>query len=201
MNNIHFIIHLEDLKIILGKLAHETCTENPNLPFRDYGCIGFNGLYLDDSTFRYDTTPINTHVFATTCGEGVHFSLLEITDKIQPIIMTVPCNSGNSIKDNNIIIAENLNEFLSLGFYNGWGYLEQVCYDKEWAISFHSKEDTDPDYQNSIDFIFTKKIRNTFGINHQPLLLERLKELEEKYFHLLEFEPEILAYFATNNPI
>lgn len=198
MSSTRFTISLEDLKAIVEKLTHETCTDNPHLPYPDFGCIGFNGLYLCDSEQRYDTTPINTNIFAMTCGDGVHFSLLEITEKIQPIIMTVPCNSGNSIKDNNIIIAENINEFLSLGFYNGWGYLEQLCYDQEWVINFYSKEDMDEDYQNGIEIIFTKKIRSTFGLEHQPLILERLKELEEKYFHLLEFDPEILAYFSEN---
>ncbi|MFT5801353.1 MAG: hypothetical protein ACI956_001161 [Nonlabens sp.] len=71
---------------------------------------------MKDEWFRYDSSPINTEVFATTGGDGLHYSILKISEKEQPIIMTVPMTFGPSMKDYNKIIGENLNEFLSIGF-------------------------------------------------------------------------------------
>jgi hypothetical protein len=105
------IIRLEDFRQIVEKLAHETKSEYPSLYFDYAGIIPTN-----DNTHKYDSSPINTEIFATTGGDGVHYSILEISEKIQPIVMTVPMNFGDSIKDYNWIIGENLNEFLSIGY-------------------------------------------------------------------------------------
>ena len=64
----------------------------------------FAGLIpVQNPNEKYNCTPKNTLVFARTGGNGVHFSLLKISEKIQPIVMTVPANFGNSAKDYNCI--------------------------------------------------------------------------------------------------
>jgi len=83
--------------------------------------------------------------------------------------MTVPMNFGDSMNDYNLILGENLNEFLSIGYYNGWFPIEQLCYDNKWAIDFYSKENQDDDYQKDGDFQFVKKLREKLYYEHVPL--------------------------------
>lgn len=189
MNN-EGIICLEELLKAIEKLANDTNHEFPKLYF-NYGGI----RPIDIENFGYDCSPINTTFFATTGGDGVHYSILEITEKIQPVIMTVPMNFSNSMNDYNIIIGENLNEFISIGYYNGWFQIEELCYDNEFAINFYAKENLEEDYQNEANIIFVKKLRNKFGINHIPLNNDRLKELENKYFHYLQFNPDFIKNY------
>src|SRR4051812_10143774 len=87
-----------------------------------YRYVDFCGLEpVTEENYGYESTPTNTVTFATTGGDGVHFGLL--TDarlSEQPIVMTVPMVSKN------IILADTLDEFFGLGFYNGWLPLEQL---------------------------------------------------------------------------
>lgn len=109
--------------------------------------------------------------------------------------MTVPMNFGDSMRDYNWIIGENLNEFLSIGYYNGWGSIEQLCYDNEGVINFYSTEDMDEGWQDDPDIDFVKKLRNKFGYGHVPLKNERLKELADDYFHYLQFNSEFVEKY------
>ena len=181
------IIGLEEFRKVVEELATETKSDFPSLYFDYAGMIP-----IKDKTFRYDSSPINTEVFATTGGDGVHYSILEISEKIQPVVMTVPMNFGYSMRDYNWIIGENLNEFLSIGYFNGWFPIEQLCYDNEWAIDFYSKENMEEDYQNEADIQFVKKLRSKFGYEHIPLNNERLNELADNYFQFLRFNSEFV---------
>lgn len=190
MNNKNKTINLKEFRKVVEELANETKNEFPNLYF------GYAGMIpTKDESFRYDSSPTNTEVFAGTGGDGVHYSLLRISDNIQPIIMTVPMNFGSSMKGYNWVIGENLNEFLSIGFYNGWFPIEQLCYDNDWAINFYSKENMEDDYQNSANIQFVKKLRNKLGYEHTSLSNQRLKELENNYFEYLRFNPEFIEKY------
>jgi hypothetical protein len=188
--NIQKTIKIEEFRKVVKELADETKNEFPNLYFDYAGMIP-----IKDDKFRYDSSPINTEVFATTGGDGVHYSILEISESIQPIVMTVPMNFGDSMKDYNWIIGENLDEFLSIGFYNGWFPIEQLCYDNEWVINFYSKENMEDDFQKDADFQFVKKLREKIGYHHIPLNNQRLKELEINYFDQLKFNKEFVEKY------
>ena len=181
------IIGLEEFRKVVEELATETKSDFPSLYFDYAGMIP-----IKDKTFRYDSSPINTEVFATTGGDGVHYSILEISEKIQPVVMTVPMNFGDSMRDYNWIIGENLIEFLSIGYFNGWFPIEQLCYDNEWVINFYSAENMEEEYQNDADIQFVKKLRSKFGYNHIPLNNERLSELTDNYFQHLKFNSEFV---------
>ena len=181
------IIGLEEFRKVVEELATETKSDFPSLYFDYAGMIP-----IKDKTFRYDSSPINTEVFATTGGDGVHYSILEISEKIQPVVMTVPMSFGDSMRHYNWIIGENLNEFLSIGYFNGWFPIEQLCYDNEWVINFYSAENMEEEYQNDADIQFVKKLRSKFGYNHIPLNNERLSELTDNYFQHLKFNSEFV---------
>ena len=183
-------ISLEEFRKVVNDTAKSVQEEFPDL-FFDYAGMIPN----EDESFRYDSSPINTEVFAMTGGDGVHYSLLKVSDNVQPIIMTVPMCFGNSMKSYNRIIAENLYEFLGIGFYNGWFFIEQLCYDNEKAINFYSNENKEDGYIIEGDTHFVKKLRTKLGYKHVPLNNKRLKELETKHFHKLKFNREFLAKY------
>lgn len=182
-------IQLVRFKRLVAQLAEEIKSEFPDLYF-DYA-----GIIPEEKDSRYDSSPINTCVFARTGGDGVHFSILELSDKIQPVIMTVPMAFGRSVKDYNVIVGENLNEFLSVGYYNGWFFLEDLCYHKQEAIEFYSKENMDFEFQSDGDIQFLKKLRNTFNYSHIPITEKRLNELEMLYFNELKFNQEFIEKY------
>lgn len=172
----------QTFRLAVQAAALETQHQFPHLS------MYYAGIILDDGPQnRYRCSPKNTLPLARTGGDGVYYSLLEISDSIQPVVMTVPMNFSGSMQDCNWILGENLKEFLSLGYYNGWFSLEQLCYDQAWVLQFYSQENTEADYQSSGDLQFVKQLRAALGYQHIPLNLKRLIELKELYFSSLEF--------------
>ena len=79
----------------------------------------------------YDCSPKNCVAFATTGGDGVHFSIFKDSDvENSPVVMTVPMNFG----EENMVIANSLYEFLCLGCKFGYFNLEQLSYDYEATV-------------------------------------------------------------------
>ena len=61
---------------------------------RQYGTV-FDGLQLSETleNYGYFCTPVNSSTFASTGGDGVHFSLVHINGKAtddSPVVMTCP---------------------------------------------------------------------------------------------------------------
>lgn len=186
----HTIITLETFRQVSETLAEEIVKAFPDFYFGHAGLLPNN-----NDRFGYECTPLNTTIFAHTGGDGVHYSLLELSETIQPVVMTVPMNFGDDATAYNLILGENLYEFLSLGFYNGWFHLENLCYQKEWIIEYYSGEDTSEWREENGDTHFIKKMREHLNYQHIPLRWERIKALENQYFHHLQFNPEFLEEF------
>jgi hypothetical protein len=71
----------------------------------------------------YWCTPLNALTFARTGGDGTHYSLVTApgTDLAhRPVVMTVPMSD-----DPNVIVGEDLRDFLALGCR--FGYLGLEC--------------------------------------------------------------------------
>lgn len=88
------------------------------------------GLILceEEGPWHYTASPLNSDTFATTGGDGVHSSFLVLPgrDPSQfPIVMAVPMNDLC-----NVIVGENLIEFLCLGCRTGYFCLEQLVYER-----------------------------------------------------------------------
>lgn len=129
--------------------------------------------------------PINAKIFAMLGGDAVRYSILEIDDQCQPIIMTVPFQ-GCDAHISNFIMAENLEEFLGLGYHNGWFFLEQLAYQPEWTFDYFKIEMTSPELLED-GFDLVKRLRDALGYSFVPLRKERIQELDELYFDKLEF--------------
>jgi len=142
------------------------------------------GLFLlkDLENWDYNLTPLNTLAFATTGGDGVHYNLLcekgAVPDDA-PIVMTVPCAEDDNA---NIIVGENLFEFLCLGCRFGYFGLEDLAYDPEETI----EQLQNPPAANERDDRLLAILRNEFSLRPWANVEGRLAELREKYHPLLE---------------
>lgn len=89
------------------------------------------GLRLYDhlSESGYDSTPRGHLAFASTGGDGVHFSFPR--DQPGPVVMTVPMMFDRP----NIVVGSDLADFLSLGCVFGYFGLEQLAYDMDRATN------------------------------------------------------------------
>jgi hypothetical protein len=88
------------------------------------------GLLFWDSFASHTSTPINVVPFATTGGDGTHYSLLPLPETCPddwPVVMTVPFGWDRP----NTVVGATLHEFLCLGCFFGYFALEQLAYDHE----------------------------------------------------------------------
>lgn len=91
-------------------------------------------LPLEPSIY-HSCAPSNVLSFATTRGNGVHFSLLlldGVVSEDSPVVMTVPMAAD---ENTNVIVGENLRDFLALGCRRGYFILEQLAYDPDWVLT------------------------------------------------------------------
>ncbi len=131
----------------------------------------------------YFCTPTNSLTFAATGGDGVHFGIVTSSkqkEAVGPVVMTVPMADTK-----NVVVAENLEEFFSLGYYAGWFALEEIVYDLEGIIEYYAKPDAELTKQQTA---FLEMIRKELPIQHIPLMKVRLNELEKAYLPLLKID-------------
>ncbi len=145
------------------------------------------GLFLEmpPKRWEYFCTPWNSVTFASTGGDGVHFGLLEVGDldvRERPVVMTVPMSDRH-----NVVIAENLTEFLNIGFHGGWFSLEQIVYGPDDVVEYHAGPDPEAWPEHTDDLVF---FRDLLSLQHQPLSLARIAELEQKYHSLVVADDE-----------
>lgn len=130
----------------------------------------------------YDSTPCNCESFARTGGDGVHYNLLEINGEISddsPVVMTVPMMFDNP----NIIVGENLSEFLCLGCEVGYFALEQLAYDiKQTIQSIMNPGPLDNDQAELL-----RLIREEFDLQPITQINYRFEVLQRTYIPLLTF--------------
>jgi len=108
----------------------------------DPGLGGIGLLFHNDLTPNcYDCTPHNAWAFASTGGNGVHFSLLSAGAKIDsdsPVIVTNPPGYGESH-----VVGESLFDFLCFGVLRGYFALENLAYDLDLTLRAY----TDPSWE------------------------------------------------------
>lgn len=132
------------------------------------------GLRLADDLEHggYWCTPTNSVVFASTGGDGVHFSLLDTGSGFgdeSPVVMTVPMAA-----DPNWIVGEDLLDFLSLGIDSGYFVLESLAYGADFEHDIRGSADS------SLS-TFLGELAQRFGLHAWEHVDERLKFLDERY--------------------
>ena len=146
----------------------------------------------------YQSTPVNSISIAHTGGDGVHFSLISSegkTSENSPVVMTVPMNFGKQ----NMILGENLLEFLCLGNQVGYSCLEQLTYNDTKAKTIEQIQypENEIGKENGLKPCaqFHRKaqllgvLRDSFGLKPWDKVEQRLNELQNSYMGILEFGP------------
>ena len=142
---------------------------------------------------QYESTPRNSMAFATTGGDGVHFSFVQLNGEVvaqSPIVMTVPMNFGSE----NLIVGTDFEDFLCLGCEVGFSFLEQVTYSDsktdaiywlnhpdEWFASYN----VDPADTDNIENLL-KLLRTEFKLQPWDNIEVKLESLAAEYQPLLE---------------
>jgi hypothetical protein len=183
----------------LWALAEEQMQRSGTTFASAFGAIG---LQLERPFLHafYTPTPLNALVFATTGGDGVHFGLLHINGEIHetsPVVMTVPMCFDRP----NLIVGASLHDFLCLGCQTGYGYLEQLTYDRQAAIAALSNPDTwRPDYYRGLpDEVrqnaqrLLDRLTQALKLHPWDMIEQRLNELQVRYGQLLELSPDYEA--------
>lgn len=140
--------------------------------------------------YGYYNTPINSSSFATTGGDGVHYSLLHIDGEVRensPVVMTVPM----MFEEGNLILGENLLEFLALGCRTGYFNLENLIYQQEETIRLLDagvREGSAAAWEYK-EPLLTSLIEE-FDLKPWPEHERRLGQLQEKYAGLILLPPE-----------
>lgn len=127
----------------LLELDKEAARRFPLPPYRDPG-FGSLGLIfsrkLDEGRYPH-CTPLNCRPFASTGGNGVHFSFL-VQDRVisehSPVVVTIPTMGGGTF-----VVGESLFDFLCLGYYRGYFALEQLGSHRELTLDVF----TNPNWQ------------------------------------------------------
>ncbi len=174
-------------KITLTDLNKLTNVINVKYGPNPYQFIDYCGLVLETPPQReyHSCTPKNAITFASTEGDGVHFSILQNNDQDVldgPVIMTVPMALEEDI---NTVITEDLREFLNLGYHVGWFGLEQIVYQTPPDYGYFSKPD--PDHEED-EKRFLEIVREVFETQPISFNAKRLEDLRIRYFNLLEID-------------
>ncbi len=131
------------------------------------------GLLYGGDFPRYDATPTNGEVFATTGGDGVYFVFLDVPGN--PVVMVVPM----AFERAHIIVGGNLREFLCLGCMCGYFGLEQLAYDWIDTIEWIKDPRSSKQYPEELRLLFA--LRQRFGLEPLADPYKRLKELRGQY--------------------
>lgn len=127
----------------------------------------------------YEATPAGALTFAWTGGDGVHFSLLAKGSRC-PVLMTVPMCFDRP----NVVVGDDLKDFLGLGLPRGFVALENLAYrpeDTTKALDAAVGADLTPLQRRTLDAIAV-----AFGAERWSQHGARLTLLAERHCDMLD---------------
>jgi hypothetical protein len=165
--------------------------------------LGQMGLLLHPrlENCGYWCTPKNSLTFASTGGDGVHFSFIVQSDEIvedSPVIVTVPANFGEP-EDANFIVADNLRNFLRFGLHRGYFALEQLAYYRDLTLEAYSSADWRPteDWHYSVGYSLEENgqlvrdfLIERFDLTPLSYTVAEFEALQRKFRPILEYRSE-----------
>jgi hypothetical protein len=148
------------------------------------------GLILQIPPKREDywCTPLNALTFARTGGDGTHYSLVSVSTSRrsdQVVVMTVPMSDTP-----NVIVGENLRDFLALGSRFGYFALEGLVHEPDETIAALRRRKYDEEW-TAREIGMLKLIERTFRLKPWTDPRKRLAELERRFYAKLKLPPPI----------
>ena len=172
------VVTFEQLWAIANREA-QRIGETPDNVFLPIGLR----LEIPAKPWKYYCTPTNVKTFASTGCDGVHYSFLELSPSSEsPVVMTVPANYGNP--NPNVILSENLHEFLCLGSKASYIGLEELSWENGQLDSLKSADHAKFLSSEQIDLL--NVLSNEFSLHPWSNLEERIGYLQSKYLNLLQ---------------
>jgi len=173
----------------LWAIAHQQ-TRSTTIPACDaFLSIGLR-LHNAKKPWQYYCTPQNVRTFASTGQDGVHYSFLQLSASApplseSPVVMTVPMNFDNQ----NIVVAENLYEFLCLGARTGYANLEVLAdesrVESDEAIGALARDE----FVRSLSKpqqLRLQILNDAFGLSPLTNLSDRMRTLQAPYLDRLQ---------------
>lgn len=131
----------------------------------------------------YEEAPRNVVTFASTGGDGVHFSFLDTGGGIadtSPVVMTVPMAEWP-----NRVVGENLRHFLGIGLHSAYFVLEQLQYDFEDSLANLINRKWQQDLSDRAQAVLAE-MAGALDLAAWTDFRRELAALERRYAHLLE---------------
>jgi hypothetical protein len=172
----------DDLDILFRLAGNRGVPEDWNDHFDPIGLI----LQIPPKSEEYWCTPRNAVTFARTGGGGTHFSLIAIPNVLrahQPVVMTVPMSD-----DPNVIVGENLRDFLALGCRAGYFGLEGLVHQPDEKVAELERAQYDDDAEDRA-MRMLQVIETTFGLQPWANPKKRLAELKLRFYPTLKLPP------------
>lgn len=167
----------------IAKRESQRIGETPNDIFLPVGLR----LEIPVKPWEYYCTPTNVKTFASTGCDGVHYSFLELSSSSElPVVMTVPANYENP--NPNVIISENLYEFLCLGSKASYIGLEELSYENGELSLLKSVDYAEFLSNEQIDIL--NILSSEFSLHPWSGLEERISCLQSKYLDLLQLRDQ-----------
>ena len=142
------------------------------------------GLILQiPERLAYWCTPLNALTFARTGGDGTHYSLVRVPgiDPAQrPVVMTVPMSD-----DPNVIVGENLRDFLALGCRFGYFGLEGLVHQRAQTIAELARARYAEGAREQ-QLRLLQILETAFDLKPWPKPTTHLAELKLRYFSALD---------------
>ncbi|CAN5506063.1 hypothetical protein BH09VER1_BH09VER1_55830 [soil metagenome] len=173
----------------LVALASRLAVQFSCSPGSVWGQLGLY-LYIPPKNHRRCIAPSNITEFARSGGDSVEFSFIGSVSESSPILMNVPCSD-----ERNVIVGENLLDFLSLGCLDGFFGLEQLVYQyDQYTRALDNQAESNVMPQLSHEPALDKKqktvlsaLRSEFQLNPWTDHHAHLQELKRKHFEKLIF--------------
>ena len=143
-------------------------------------------LQIPPKREEYWCTPLNCVTFARTGGDGTHYSLVSIPKRRRdqwPVVMTVPMSD-----DPNVIVGEDLRDFLALGCRAGYFGLEGLVHQPRATIAELKRAAYD-DEADKRQIRMLKTIATKFELKPWADPRRRLAELKRRFHATLELPP------------
>lgn len=150
------------------------------------------GLLLEDPArpraWDYDSTPVNATTFASTGGDGVHFSVINVDDPdgAAPVVMTAPMAFDNP----NHIVGGDLREFLALGSPTGYSYLERLAYEWEPQETI-SRLEAGLSAEDAVEAFLLRQLVEEFDLGPWRNVERRLGELDAMHRSRLQVPEDV----------
>jgi len=134
--------------------------------------LGFEVLEKLEN-WDYHCTPVNSVAFGATGGDGVHFNLLTGGRGTGAVVMTVPPGEIP-----NVVVGASLAEFLRLGYYCCFGWIEELAFDQRSAAALYRDE---PRRLSKAGALLCERLRTAFCLVPIDDVVGHLGRLQETY--------------------